>query len=140
MVNPSAVEVNDVEKLCNAALDRPVVLLNPQLEDVATIGIGYAGRQLRERFLSTLESCYYFRPLEDAAVFRCYPQGWQVWRETAPNQYALVAELPQRPSADALDRLLYGTEAESAEAPSLSPKPKKGLLGELQQFIRALTQ
>ena len=38
------------EALCNEAADRPVVLLNPQLEDVAVVGIGYAARQLRERF------------------------------------------------------------------------------------------
>ena len=40
VVNPSAVEVQDVEKFCNAAQDRPIVLLNPQLEDVSIVGIG----------------------------------------------------------------------------------------------------
>jgi len=64
VVCPSSVEINSVEKLCYLAEDRPVVLLIPQLEDVSVVGIGYAARQLRERFLSTLESCYYFRPLE----------------------------------------------------------------------------
>jgi len=42
------------------------------------VGIGYAARQLRERFLSILESCYYFRPLESAIVYRSYPSMWQV--------------------------------------------------------------
>ena len=37
IVNPSAVEVAQVETLCNEALDQPVVLLNPQLEDVAVV-------------------------------------------------------------------------------------------------------
>lgn len=51
VVSPSPVEVQKVERLCNLAGDRPVILLIPQLEDVTTVGIGYAARQLRERFL-----------------------------------------------------------------------------------------
>ncbi|MEO1401140.1 MAG: DUF1995 family protein [Cyanobacteria bacterium J06635_1] len=134
IVNPSSVEVNDVEKLCDSALDRPVVLLNPQLEDVATIGIGYAARQLRERFLSQLESCYYLRPLDGAAILRVYPQSWQVWQEANDDTYTLLTELPQRPSSEAIERLLYGEEN-----PEVA-KPKRGVFAELQQFIRALTQ
>ncbi|MEM9162539.1 MAG: DUF1995 family protein [Cyanobacteria bacterium P01_F01_bin.4] len=134
VVNPSSVEVNDVEKLCEAALDRPVVLLNPKLEDVATIGIGYAGRQLRERFLSKLEPCYYLRPLDGAAILRVYPQSWQVWQETDDGTHTLLAELPQRPSSEAIDRLLYGEENTEID------QPKRGVFAELQQFIRALTQ
>ncbi|NEP19517.1 MAG: DUF1995 family protein [Leptolyngbya sp. SIO4C1] len=136
VINPSAVEVSEVEKLCEAALDRPVVLLNPKLEDVATIGIGYAGRQLRERFLSKLESCYYLRPLEGAAIFRCYPQPWQVWQETESGDYTLLSEFPQRPTSEAIERILSADTADQAAGAS----PKRGFLGELQQFIRALTQ
>ena len=91
LINPAAVEVAQVEKLYIAAGDRPVIILNPRLEDVATIGIGYAGRQLRDRFLSKIESCYYIRPLEDAALFRCYPQPWQVWLETN-DEYQLILQ------------------------------------------------
>jgi len=79
VVSPSAVEVSQVEKLCNLAQDRPVVLIIPQLEDVSIVGIGYAARQLRERFLSILESSYYYRPLENAVVMRVFPGLWQVW-------------------------------------------------------------
>ena len=134
IVNPSSVEVQDVEKLCNEAQDRIVVILNPQLEDVSIVGIGYAARQLRERFLSTLTSCYYYRPMSDAAVLHQHPNGWQVWQEV-DDQYQLKAELPERPSSEALDTLLYG-ETDNNEA----PKPKKSLLGELQKFLKALSQ
>ncbi|MEM8806007.1 MAG: DUF1995 family protein [Cyanobacteria bacterium P01_G01_bin.38] len=134
VVNPSSVEVTDVEKLCEAALDRPVILLNPQLEDVATIGIGYAGRQLRERFLSKLESCYYLRPLDGAAILRSYPHSWQIWKETDDSTHTLLTELPQRPSSEAIERLLYGEDSPEAN------QPKRGVFAELQQFIRALTQ
>jgi Domain of unknown function (DUF1995) len=135
-VQPSSVEVLEVEALCQQAGDRPVVLLNPKLEDIATIGIGYAGRQLRDRFLSTIESCYYLRPLEGAAVFRAYPGQWQVWQEKG-DTYELVAEEPQKPSSETLDRILIGTADATSGA---AQAPRRGLLSSLQQFLRALSQ
>lgn len=135
-VEPSSVEVQEVERLCQVAGDRPVILLNPRMEDIATIGIGYAGRQLRERFLNTFESCYYVRPLEGAALFRAYPSTWQVWVEQ-DEEYELVAEEPTKPVGDVLDRILMGTTGESTE----SPQPtRKGFLSSVQQFLRALSQ
>ncbi|MGH2414942.1 MAG: DUF1995 family protein [Microcystaceae cyanobacterium] len=139
LVAPSSVEVNAVEKLCNLAGDRPVVILIPQLEDVAIVGIGYAARQLRERFLSTLESCYYFRPLEGAAVLRAYPSLWQVWLEKKDN-YELIAEESQKPMGDALEFLLAQASGNNEED-SQTPKPKKsGLLANMQKMFRALSQ
>ncbi|HEY9880704.1 MAG TPA: DUF1995 family protein [Leptolyngbyaceae cyanobacterium] len=140
-VEPSAVEVNAVEEMCNQAGGRPVIMLNPKLEDVAIIGIGYAGRQLRERFLSTLESAYYLRPLEEALILRSYPGPWQVWRETSEGQYELLSETTTKPTGEALDRILYGGSAEAGEEGAPAPKPRRGgFLAELQSFIRALTQ
>jgi hypothetical protein len=143
-VEPSSVEVSQVEEMCNAAGDKFVIMLNPKLEDIATIGIGYAGRQLRERFLSTLEPVYYLRPMEGAVLFRCYPSPWQVWQETPDESYILVAELPQKPSGEALDRILLGEpsiDSSAAETnPVVRPRQRGGFLTELQSFIRALTQ
>lgn len=141
LINPAAVEVAQVEKLYIAAGDRPVIILNPRLEDVATIGIGYAGRQLRDRFLNKIESCYYIRPLEDAALFRCYPQPWQVWLETN-DEYQLISETAQKPVGDDLERILaraLGTTDPDSTAPA-KPIKKKGFLAELQTFLKALTQ
>src|SRR4028118_384864 len=104
-IAPSAVEVAQVEKLCEAAGERPVVLLNPRLEDALNIGIGYAGRQLRDRFLNTVESCYHIRPLDGAALFRCYPSPWQVWLETGED-YRLITELPKKPFGEEIDQIL----------------------------------
>jgi len=139
-VEPSSVEVADVEELCNQAGDRPVIFLNPSLEDVATIGIGYAGRQLRQRFLNTFESCYYLRPLEGSALYRCYPSPWQVWRETE-GDYELAGEQAQRPTSEEIERMLIGDEStpgETASAPV--SRPRKGILSGLQDFLRALSQ
>jgi hypothetical protein len=150
VVNPSSVEVATVESLCNEAVGQPVILLNPQLEDIAVVGIGYAARQLRERFLSQIESCYYLRPLENAAVYRCYPGPWQIWRETATGEYEWASDVAHRPSGEDIDRILNGSAEGSSLDPSNpdspktdSPKPdkrKKGIFSELQQFLRALSQ
>jgi hypothetical protein len=135
-IEPSSVEVEQVEQLCQTAMDRPVVLLNPKMEDIAIIGIGYAGRMLRERFLNTFESCYYLRYLEGAAIFRAYPQPWQVWLETEAG-YELVAEEPQKPVGDVLDRILAAAAGDSPDAPT---PPRQGILASMQQFLRALSQ
>ncbi|MBD0336576.1 MAG: DUF1995 family protein [Cyanobacteria bacterium Co-bin13] len=140
-VDPSAVEVNAVEEMCVQAGERPVIMLNPRLEDVAIIGIGYAGRQLRERFLSTLEPVYYLRPLEGAVLQRIYPGLWQIWRETADGQYELAAETPQKPSGEDLDRILFGEAAPTEDDEAAPTKRRKGgFLAELQSFLRALSQ
>jgi hypothetical protein len=131
-VAPTPVEVNTVEKICEQAGDRPCILLNPVLQDVSVVGIGYTARQLRERFLSQIETVYYLRPLDKGAVFRSYPSGWQVWWDNDDVEYKLIAEEATRPAGDRLDQIL-------AQASPSQPQ-KKGFLQELQQFIRALTQ
>lgn len=138
-VEPSSVEVPEVEQLCQTALDRPVVLLNPHMEDIVMIGIGLAGRQLRERFLNLFESCYYLQPLEKAAIFRAYPGGWQVWVEPTPEaDYTLVSETPEKPVGEALDRILLAAAGETPGSEAL-PR-KKGFLASMQEFLRALSQ
>jgi hypothetical protein len=141
VIEPSAVEVNDVEELCNEATGKYVVLLNPKLEDIATIGIGYAGRQLRERFLSTLEYAYYLQPLEGATLLRIYPGPWQVWGETGEDDYELLGEFPTRPSGEAIANLFADNADDTDGSGPPVARPKKGgLFSELGQFIRALTQ
>ncbi|MDJ0716662.1 MAG: DUF1995 family protein [Prochloraceae cyanobacterium] len=141
LVSPSAVEVAQVEKLCNLAGDRPVVLLIPQLEDVSIVGIGYAARQLRDRFISTLESSYYFKPLDGAAVMRSYPSSWQVWLENG-DEYEIISEQPQKPIGEALERILTGnTDTPDGAATADASKAKKmGLFGNMRSFLRALSQ
>ena len=73
--------------------------------------------------------------MPDAAVLRRHPQGWQIWQEVG-DEYELKAELPERPSSETLEKVLYGEASEDSDA----PKPKKSLLGELQKFLKALSQ
>jgi Domain of unknown function (DUF1995) len=137
-IEPSAVEVEQVEKLCIAAGDRPVILFLPRLEDAAIVGIGYAARQLRDRFLTTLHSAYYIKPLEESAIYRCYPGQWQVWLEQ-DDDYTLLAERPQKPVGDELDEILAPSTTTAAAG---TPKPTKsgGVFASLGRFIRTLSR
>ncbi len=130
LVEPSPVEVLLVEKLCQIAGDRPCIMLNPKLEDVSIVGIGYAARQLRDRFLSTLESSYYFRPIDDCTVLRAYPGQWLVWRADQ-----IIDELPEKPTGETLEKILRGGGA-TDPPPSLRPP---GVIASLQRFFRALS-
>lgn len=144
LVAPSTVEVVEVEKLCGQAGDRPLVMLNPRFEEIGAVGIGFAGRQLRQRFLSTFETVYYLRPLESSALLRSYPGNWQVWLETQED-YQLIAEQPQKPVGEQLDELLatatgQETTATAEGTSSTKPAAKPGLFSEMQRFLRALRQ
>jgi Domain of unknown function (DUF1995) len=134
-INPSAVEVEQVEKLCNIAGDRPVILFLPKLEDAAIVGIGYAARQLRDRFLTTLTCAYYIKPLETSAIYRCYPAQWQVWSEQ-DDDYTLLAECPQKPVGDELDAILMPSSSGDGIKPTKSP----GVLASLGRFLRTLSR
>jgi hypothetical protein len=133
-VEPSAVEVEQIEKLCQAAAeeDRPVILLMPRLEDAAIVGIGYAARQLRDRFIKTLTNAYYIKPLSDEVViYHCFPDQWQVW-QAKDGEYQVIAELPYKPLGDQLDTILMGDQ-ESA------PTKASGIFSGLQRFMRTLS-
>jgi hypothetical protein len=116
VVSPAAVEVEQVEKLS-------------RLADVAIIGIGYAARALRERFINTIESCYYLRPLEgDVVLYRCYPSLWEVWQEI-DGEYQLITQEQTKPVGDQLDQIFrnqpkpgrfYRVRQTSAEKAKLS--------------------
>ncbi|HLO85576.1 MAG TPA: DUF1995 family protein [Nostocaceae cyanobacterium] len=138
-IAPTSVEVLQLEKLCEEIGTRPLVLLNPRLEDAGTVGIGYAARQTRQRFISTIESCYYLRPVDDeTALFRCYPGLWEVWVET-DGEYQRIAELAKKPSGDELDMILAGGQTTASSAENATPVRKPSLFKSLQRFIKALS-
>jgi hypothetical protein len=137
---PSSVEVDRAEKLSQVAGDRPVIFIIPQLEDVAVVGIGLAARQLRERFIKNIYSCYYLRPIQDGAILRCHPSLWQVWLEKEED-YELATELSTKPMGEDLERLMLKlTNPEGATEASNLQRQKPSLLGNLQKFLKALSQ
>ena len=129
-VSPSAVEVGVVEQIANAAGDRPVILFNPRLEDVSVVGIGFTARKLRERFLNTIEPCYYLKPLEGLVLLRLYPSPWQVWLETEEG-YNLVAEEAQKPTLERLDEIV-------TQVLGVKATPAQSMLSGLQRILRAI--
>ncbi|MEH2070247.1 MAG: DUF1995 family protein [Nostoc sp.] len=135
-VAPTSVEVPQLEKLCEAIADRPLIFLNPRLEDSGTVGIGYAARKVRDRFISTIESCYYLRPVDDqTALYRCYPGQWEVWVENG-SEYQKIAELPTKPSGDELDLILMKGQPQTTNA---VPPRKPSVFKSLQRFLKALS-
>ncbi|MEH2136471.1 DUF1995 family protein [Nostoc sp.] len=136
-VAPTSVEVPQLEKLCELIGDRPVVFLNPRLEDSGTVGIGYAARQTRLRFTNTIESCYYLRPIdEQSALSRSYPGQWEVWLET-DGEYQRIAELPTKPSGDDLDQILLKGQPQTTT--DATPARKPSVFKSLQRFLKALS-
>ncbi|MEA5616522.1 DUF1995 family protein [Cronbergia sp. UHCC 0137] len=134
-IAPTSVEVSQLEKLYEMISDRPTILLNPRLEDSGVVGIGYTARETRRRFISTIESCYYLRPVDDeTAVFRCYPGLWEVWVETN-GEFAKIAELPKKPSGDELDMILLQGQPQTDSTPAKKP----GVFKSLQRFMKALS-
>lgn len=138
VVCPSSVEVEKVEKLCNIVGDRPVILLIPQLEDVSVVGIGYAARQLRERFLNILDSAYYIRPLEGAIVYRSYPSPWFVLREKE-DDYELVAQDNKKPMGEYLEQLLNPVDQNATTSKQTKGK-KSGFFNQVTSLLKALNQ
>lgn len=136
-VQPTSVEVPQLEKICEIiGENRPFIIFVPRLEDSSIVGIGYAARQTRQRFINTIESCYYLRPIfEEAAVFRCYPGLWEVWVEKN-GDYEKVAELPKKPSGDELDAIISDGKPQSEGEASITPS--KNVFKGLQRFVRAL--
>ena len=135
-IAPTSVEVPQLEKLCELIGERPFVMLNPRLEDSGTVGIGYAARETRRRFISTIESCYYLRPVDDeTALFRCYPGIWELWLETA-GEYQKIAELPKKPSGDEIDMILMQGQPQTTDG---RPAKKPSVFKSLQRFIKALS-
>ncbi|WP_287128993.1 DUF1995 family protein [Candidatus Cyanaurora vandensis] len=121
LVQTSAVEVDRAERLANEAKGKPFIFVNPQL-DAGAVGIGLAGRQLRTRFLNTLEVLYFLEPLEGGALRRAFPSNWEIWQEKA-GDYALVSERGQRPSPEDIYTALAR---------------KEGFFASLEKLFRAL--
>lgn len=134
-IAPTSVEVAQLEKLCQIIGERPFVMLNPRLEDSSVVGIGYAARETRRRFISTIESCYYLRPIdEQSALMRSYPGNWEIWLET-DGEYRKIAELPHKPSGDEMDSILIKGQPETG----ISASKKPNVFKSLQRFIKALS-
>jgi len=130
LISPTSIEVDGIEKLLALIGDRPFIMLNPKLEN-SEVGLGLATRRMRDRFLSIFEISYYIQPIDGGAVWRCYPQPWQVWQESPDQEQAismkLIYEGNARPIGDELDRIMGSATGK-----------KTSLVTQMQQFFNAL--
>ncbi len=131
-VMPSVYSLDTVEQICDSVSkrgqnERPIILLNPQLQDAATVGVGLAGRRIRERFISTFEPSYYLRSLGAGALTRFYPHPWCIWEQTETGDYTLLDTRSTQPTGEELGEIF-------AQSSNQSP----GIFDGLRRFIRAL--
>lgn len=103
-VTPAAPDFTAFENACTALGERPVIALNPRLEDAA-VGIGSVARARRRGFLTLWRVVYGLYPLERAALAYAHPGPWRLFREDADG-FRPVASLPHRPEGSAMDQLL----------------------------------
>ena len=103
-VTPTAPDFSAFENACTAFGERPIIALNPRLEDAA-VGIGSVGRARRRGFLALWRVVYGLYPLEQAAMAYAHPGPWRLFRED-PDGFRLVASLSKRPDGSTMDELL----------------------------------
>ncbi|KAA8497338.1 hypothetical protein FVE85_1067 [Porphyridium purpureum] len=135
---PRASEVEQLERFVNEAAPmfsskaRPTIIINPDFVDMGVTGLGLAARQLRSRFLSTLESAFYLKSLPWGILIRAYPRLWAVYQDdpTVESQFRLIAAQQTRPSSDELEEFL------DAANPELAEKGGGGLFSKLGKFLQ----
>lgn len=127
LVAPSAIEVEQLEKLLALANGRPFIMFNPRLEN-AEVGIGLYARRLRERFINTFTVVYHLQPLEQGALYHAYPYQWQLWQnpQVPETQMKMIYE-GDRPSLEMIDQLF-----------SQKTGKRSSILTRLQNLITAL--
>jgi len=111
-VFPSAAATTALQGLLDEAGDRPVVVLNPQLDE---------SDPRAAALLRSLEPCYCMRPLSvgylrdqfagqitrrRACVLRCFPHEYAVLLQDASDGWRYVGEFADAPSETALQALL----------------------------------
>lgn len=119
-VAPGQADYDDFERLC-AEQPGAVVLINGALEDAA-VGIGSVARERRRGFLAQWHAAYVLQPLEGAALQRCYPDDWELYRQDADG-FRLAARFDHRPDG----------EEQAAALPGGS-----GLVGAVDSLIEGL--
>lgn len=118
-VTPSVYSLEAVEEISNQVSEkgyseRPIILLNPQLQDASSVGVGLSGRRIRQRFMVTFEPVYALIPLGSRAVFRAYPDPWGIYQEDESGQLRLLEERNQRPTGEELDEIFAQANPQSS--------------------------
>ena len=137
LVAPSFTEIEAIETLCNLANNRPVIFLIPQFEDMSIVGIGYVAREIQKRFLNTLESVYYFYPLDKFLIVHSYLSPWYIYSEEKEG-YRLIDQKNDKPSQEELESLIV--DEVTVDKHIIGSPSKTSFMSEIQRFIDFLSK
>ncbi|BDA39608.1 hypothetical protein CPARK_000044700 [cyanobacterium endosymbiont of Braarudosphaera bigelowii] len=137
LVAPSFTEIGAIEKLCSLANNRPIIFLIPQFEDMSIVGIGYVAREIQKRFLNTLESVYYFHPLDEFLIVHSYCSPWYTYSRKEES-YQLINKKNHKPSQEDLESLIVNEVTASNH--NVSQLSRTGFLTEIQRFMNFLSK
>lgn len=122
VLGASCQELPDVEKLVDAAGDRPVILFNLKLDTLrGDLGLpAFPRKDLHYRFLSKVLPVYYLRTRTysrsmlrppyivnySGALFKVYPGPYQVLLDTSAGSYRRLETMTERPPLGAVRDML----------------------------------
>ncbi|CAI5470769.1 unnamed protein product [Closterium sp. Yama58-4] len=123
-------------------LTRPLIMYNPRLVS-GDVGIGLNVRRLRERFLSTFTTAFCLRPLPVGAIYRRYPNPWQLYLDdpNEPGRYLLFRQQGSKPNIDDIEDMYMaasGGGEPGAEEPSFIEQAF-GVLSSFNRFMQSLS-
>lgn len=106
----------------------PLIVLNPQLVDLATGALGLEGRTMLKRMSREFQDVFVLQTLPGAAITRTYPAKYAIWKEDeqAPGGFRFVRDDSKRPSAFSVSEELFQDDS------------TPGFLKELGSFIKGL--
>ena len=106
-------------------------------KDISIVGIGSVAREIQKRFLNTLESVYYFHPLDNLLVVHSYSSPWYIYSKEKES-HKLISEKNEKPNQEELDLLI--TNEIVVNNSNFSQTSKTGFINEIQRFIDFLSK
>uniref|UniRef100_A0A7N0T106 adenylate kinase n=1 Tax=Kalanchoe fedtschenkoi TaxID=63787 RepID=A0A7N0T106_KALFE len=114
--------IGDLQAMTTAAGKRPVILVNPRLQDLpGSSGIMQTmGRDKRLEYAASFENCYFFRLLYYAgtqypimgALRMSHPYRYELYKRvddpSGKEKYVIMSTYPKRPSIDEINNAFEG--------------------------------
>ncbi|GBG77440.1 hypothetical protein CBR_g23889 [Chara braunii] len=121
VVFPTAETLPEVQQVASRGGDhKPLVLVNAQWQGgqvVSDFGFG-AKKRAAEAFVGSFTPTYFLKQLrilgEEVRILRRYPDGWQVFVVTGPEEVDCVAVLSDRPEYRKVEEILKGRKGSKA--------------------------
>ena len=102
--------------------DKPMIMINPRLDDVQSAGnvMSVRGRQERMDAVAAWKEVYHFRllyrkpyffPIYGALRFAYYENEWELYKRTGAReleQYVLLGTYPSEPTPDEMTKKIWG--------------------------------